>query len=180
MTIDKILTPEERAEYHALMERACIDPGTGRPRPTRELGEAVMADLRSAEQAGRSWATMMLDSAAEAGLATRAKRWLKTKFVVPVTEGDVIATRAAIYSVRKQGGSGETFHQPTLMRDLSRGELSELMEMDRAQIASARLNLRTHQRLLDLLDAWPTADTVGEALDLAGLTLDGYLGQAAA
>lgn len=61
---------DDHAEYEALMAEACGDPQGGR-KATAETAERIHALLLDAEQAGRRWATQVLDDAVRSGLQSR-------------------------------------------------------------------------------------------------------------
>lgn len=175
MDLLRSMTADERAEYHTLMASACFE-GT-RALTGHERGDAILSALSAADAAGKRWASWVLTEATTSGLATRGGRWLKTRETIKVPDLDdvVTVTRAAIYSVRAVDAERRVRFQPTLLADLTRDELAALIQMDREQLKSAQLNLRTHVQLQALMDAHPTCATVGAACHASGTTLGAYL-----
>ena len=174
------MTPEDRAELEILMEAACLDQ-LGKPFPSAELGQRLLDALQQADSMGKDWAAAIVEDAARAALVSRAKRWLKTRFVVHAEDGqDRLVTRAGVYSLRRQvGAEGLAAFQPVLIEDMTAADVDQLVEMSREQLASTRLNLRTARKLKALMAAHPSALTVGQALVAAGESIADYLGRAA-
>lgn len=173
------LDPEDRKDLEIVMESACLDE-LGKPFSSAELGDRLLAALQKADSMGKDWAAAIINDAARVALLGRAKRWLKTRYVVHTEDGeDRLVTRAAVYSLRRQIREGLVGFQPVLIQDMTAADVERLLEMSREQLRSARLNVRNARKLKRLMDAHPTALTVGQALSAAGESLDDYLGRAA-
>lgn len=174
--MDNRLEPEQREEYEIIMHAACFDPVTNKPYPTKELGWRVAAELDRADSMGKEWAAWFIEEDREVGHVKRAKRFRDQKYVVQVPDGERMATRAQIYSIPKVSGAGHIYYQPTLLQDMTHEELDALIAMDRQQLASARLNLRVHLRLKELMAEHPDAATVRDALAAIGTDIHKFLG----
>lgn len=169
-----MLTAEERAELDELMLEAGYD--NGKPRPSHEIGPRVVAMLRGADQASRSWAAHLLEDFLEDGALKRWKKWNAAREVVTVAGQSYITTKAAAMSVRKQDPeSGRTYYQATFWDDMTREELEQVIARAAKQIESESRTVALAKRLLSLLERVPEAETVADAARALGLTTERYL-----
>lgn len=170
----EILTPEERAEYDALLYESGYDD-QGNKRPSAEIGPWMHALLENAERAGRSWAGWVIADDVEVGHLSRFKRWDRVRQVVNTRHGDQVVLRSAVMAVQCQNAeTGKRYWQDTFWRDMGRAELMDVLLASRVRSESEEITQATAARLLRLLDETGCA-LVSEALASIGMTIDEYL-----
>lgn len=170
------MSPEERDEYDALMYEAGRDT-SGKPYPSGEIGPRVHTLLTDAEQAGRQWATWVIEDDTITGHLARYKGWSRKREVVQTPVGDRVVRRSAVMSLRrKDSETGERLWQPTFYLDMSRDDLLAVIADARMRINSERITISTGTALVALLDE-TSMETVGDALTLKGLTLEEWLAE---
>lgn len=72
--VRKAMTDEERTEYDQVLKKAVATEGS-----TRDQASTLIALLTDAEQAGRRWATRILDDFRHDGAAKEVRAYLKRK-----------------------------------------------------------------------------------------------------
>lgn len=178
MNARRMMTADERAEYDALVERACFDP-LGKPYKTGEAADRLRLALDDAEQAHRPWAEWVRADALFAGLSSLATKARAQKRITTNDGASGKAPRQGINSLRRITPSGVVEWQPKLIDDMSRDEVAELLDLSVRRQKGNRTTVRTHKAILKLMDRHPGAATVRDALAAEGMTMDDYLASAA-
>ena len=170
---EHILSQEERDEYDSIL----YDAGyvNDKPRPSSEIGPAIVRLLDDAERAGRVWARWVLDDYTATGALAKFRKWSKQRDVVTVAGKSYTVTKPAAVGVRKRAEDGTTFYQATLWQDMTRDELEQIIARSAKQIESEGQTIAIAKRLLALLGRVPEATTVGEAMATLGLDTEAYL-----
>lgn len=171
------LSPEERAEYEALLTEAGYDE-YGKKRPSGEIAERISHSLKDAEQAGRAWAQWALDDDARAGHLKRFTAWEGVRRIVHTRDGERIVTRRAVMALRRRDAeTGEWYWRGEDLAEMVRGELEEVMLYARRRRHSDAVLMATVGRLLDLLEETASDDStkVSTALGRVGKTIDEVL-----
>lgn len=170
------LTPDERAEYDALMYEAGYDEA-GKPRPSYEIGPRVAQALgKSADQAHRGWALHVRDEITVSGSLARWRKWNKARALIEVAGVTYVTTKAATVGVRRADAkTGATYYQAAFWEDLTRAELAQVIERAAKQTDAETKTIALARRLLALLDRVPEAVTVSDAARELGLTTASYL-----
>lgn len=168
----KFITEDEREDYLSLVDEACGDD----PRPnTTEAAPRLRDLLLAAEQAGRPWASLVLDDAQLAGLVTQCRdRLQRRERAIVAFDGEMIS-KPARRSVRARRDTGETFSQQTLFRDATRQEISEMLEREQRQVRASQVTITLLRKLLELLDAVAGANTPGDAAKKLGVSVEEWL-----
>lgn len=170
---ENILTPEEREAYDQMLyEAGYVDD---KPRPSAEIGPALVALLTQANQAGRAWAQWVLDDFTEYGALAKFRKWSKQRDVVTVAGKSYTVTKPAAMGVRKRAEDGSTYYQATFWEDMTREELEQVIARAAKVIESEARTVALAKRLLALLERVPEATTVSEAAEALGLTTETYL-----
>lgn len=169
------MTPDERAEYDALMYEAGYDE-TGKPRPSAEIGTRILALLDdAADQAHREWAKSVREDLAASGALARWRKWNKTRTTIEVAGQTYVTTKAATIGIRRTDAAGRMFFQASFWDDLTRAELEQVIARSAKQIESEGSTIALARRLVALLDRVPEARTVADAARALGMTTSGYL-----
>lgn len=172
--IRKMLSGEERAEYDDLMYTARFYDD-GKSRPSHEIGERMHKLLLDAVQAGKTWAEWVLDDDVRAGHLARSKKWDRVRRYVLTRRGPVIVRRSAVMAImRRHPITQEPGWFDTEWVDMDTEELLQVIAGARHRLESAKETVATARQLLRLIDE-TGADTVGEALEQRGLSIDEYL-----
>lgn len=171
----KMLSPEEREEYDALLYEAGYDE-VGNRLPSRLIGDRMHTLLADAVQAGRVWASYVIDDDARTGHLSRFKKWDKAKHPINVKHGTVIVPRAAVMGVkRRDPATGAVVHQLALFAEMSWDELVGVLESTQSRIASARITVGMCTKLLALKLRSPESAGPGDACDRLGVDMEDYL-----
>lgn len=168
-----ILTPEEREEYDQMLYEAGY--ADDKPRPSSQIGPALVALLDEACQAGREWARWVLDDFTESGALAKFRKWSKQRDVVTVAGKSYTVTKPAAMGVRKRAEDGSTYYQATFWEDMTREELEQVIARAAKVMESEARTIALAKRLLALLARVPEASTVSEAAEALGLTTETYL-----
>ncbi|MBB2914905.1 hypothetical protein FHS43_006217 [Streptosporangium becharense] len=172
--IYRMLSPEERAEYDALLHEAGYDDN-GEQRPAHEIKERMHRLLQDAVQAHRTWAGYVLDADVREGHHRRFKGWDRARQVVSTRHGGRVVKRSAVMSLRRRDpDNGRTYWQGTFYPDMTREDLLDVINGSEVRIGSERITIATARRLVALLDETGAA-TVAEALEARGVELETYL-----
>lgn len=173
------MSPEERAEYDALMTEAGYDE-FGVARPSHEIGDRMTAMLADAVQAQRPWATWVRDSDARAGHLSRWNRWNKTRNPVLVSHDGQLLNRAGAMGIRRPSIAGGLQHQQVLFHHMTWAEVSQVVEVARQRAKSEQITVSLALRLLDLHMRAPESKGPREACTLLGIDIESYLAAEAA
>jgi hypothetical protein len=175
--VSEILTPDERAEYDALLYDAGYD-ADGKPMPSHLIGPRMVNALRSAVNAQRPWAEWVLEDLLVSGALRRWRKWNKQRDVVTVAGKSYTVTKPAAIGVRRRNDQGETYFQAVLWEDLTRDELEQIIARAAKQIDSESKTIQTAKRLLKLMTRVPEAQTVAEATAAIGTSTEAFLAAA--
>lgn len=171
----RMLSTEERAEYDALLYEAGYDTD-GQRRPSGEIGDRMHRLLADAVQAGRTWASYVIDDDARRGHVSRFKRWDKVRTPMEVNHQSVIVKRAAVMGVlRRDVETGAAYHQQALYADMTWGELVGVLEGAQGRIASDRITAGICKKLLALKLRAPDSMGPGDACGRLGVDMHSYL-----
>jgi hypothetical protein len=169
-----MLSAEERAEYDDLMYTARFYDD-GKSRPSHEIAERMHALLLDAVQAGKPWAQWVLDDDIRAGHLSRSKKWDRVRRYVLTRHGAVIVKRSAVMAImRRHPITQEPGWFDTEWTDMDTDDLLQVIAGARHRLESAKEAVATARRLLRLIDE-SGAETVGEALEQLGMSIDEYL-----
>lgn len=172
--IYRMLSPEERAEYDALLHEAGYDEA-GEQRPAHEIKERMHRLLQEAVQAHRTWAGYVLDADVREGHHRRFKGWDRARQVVNTRHGERVVRRSAVMSLRRRDpDNGRTYWQGTFYADMTRQDLLDVVNGAEVRIGSERITIAMARRLVALLDETGAA-TVATALETRGVELETYL-----
>lgn len=166
--------PEERAEYDAMLDEIISSASD-----TGERADLMEAKMRDAIQAQRFWANDAEYHACRVGYIAQIKSYLKRTRVMFSYDGSIIS-RPRFVGARAKTESGEVFYTQALIETLTFDELREKRLDYLRQIRAYDENLALVDRLLALADMCPKASTPNDALKLLNLTVEDYLGEAAA
>lgn len=173
--IRSILSPEERAEYDALIFEASFDEH-GKRRPSYEIADRMHDLLLDAVQAKRPWAQWVLDADARAGHIRRFKRWDRIRNLVNTKDGGRLVRLSGIQALKRRNPATQgTFWEDVELEAMSRDDLDAVIAGMRNRIEPLEMNVRLAVRLRKLVED-QNALTVGAALQAIGKTLDEYLG----
>lgn len=168
------LTEEEREEYEQLLKECCGDPGNGGKRIS-VIAARLQDGLRDAEQAGRAWATHILEEDQLAGHANRIKLWLKKESVVLVSHNGEIVGKATRVGRKSRNAEGEQVWTQTLFRDMSWDEVEQWLDGIRRQLTALGANVSMGNRLFELRSAVPDSFGPADAAASLGTTVDEWL-----
>lgn len=172
--IRNMLSSEERAEYDDLMYTARFYDD-GKSRPSGEIGDRMHALLLDAVKANRPWAEWVLEDDVRAGHRLRSKKWDRVRRYVLTKKGEVIAKRSAVMAIlRRHPITQEPGWFDTEWTDMDTDELLQVIAGARQRLESAKESVAIARRLLRLIDE-TGAETVGEALEQRGLSINEYL-----
>lgn len=172
--IRNLLGREERAEYDDLMWNARFY-GDGKSRPSHEIAERMHDLLEDAIQAGRQWAQWVMDDDARAGHLRRSKKWDRVRRFIFARDGEKVVKRSAVMAIRRHSpGIQETGWFDAEWVDMTTDELLQIIAGARHRLESAKEAIATARRLMRLIDE-TGAETVGEALERRGMSIDEYL-----
>jgi hypothetical protein len=164
-------SPEERDEYDAMLAEivtSATDSG--------ERADLMEAKMRDAIQAQRFWANDAEYHACRVGYLAQIKSYLKRNRLLFSYEG-LLISRPRVVGTKSVSESGETVHIQALIETLTFDE--QRLEYLR-QIRAYDENLALVDRLLALADMCPEASSPIDALKMLDLTVEDYLGEAAA
>lgn len=162
---------EERAEFDAL----CSDAEQSAT-STAERVEEFRRRIHDARQAHRFYASDVLDEAEVRGLASIFKGWQKRQRIPFVTPDGREVAKPRVIGVGQTDDEGRRYSTQTLFDLLTREEIEAKIAEYAAQVRAFRDNIAVCLRLLELLDAVPTAATPAEAAELLGTTVEAFLG----
>lgn len=174
------LSPEERVEYDEMFYAATHDD-LGKRRKPADVGVELLRLLRDAEQAGRQWATWIIDDATLTGLKKSAMRWAGTKEIIQTPVGERTVTKPAAYGLKRQAANGAIEQLRLGWDEMTSADLRQLMESRSTQIEAERDTIAIAARFVALLER-TGVEPVGDALKSLGITMAQFLadGQAAA
>lgn len=173
---DRFLSPDERAERDHLFVVAGIDPQTNRPRRNDEIKDQLLDALRSAEQAGRGWASWLMEEALRDGLLKAWKRWDDTHNARHTVGLDGVShSVASRRGMRSRTEDGRVVYRREQVELMTREDLELGLDGCDARIGAELINREMFLRLLKLMDRAPTARTPVEACELLGEDLDDVL-----
>lgn len=170
----KTWSPEERAEYDAMLNEvvtSATDSG--------ERADLMEEKMRDAIQAQRFWANDAEYHACRVGYHAQIKSYLKRNRLLFWHDGTPIS-RPRVIGTKAINEVGETVHVQALIETLTFDELRQKRLDYLRQIRAYDENLALTDRLLALADLCPEATTPIEALKLLHLSVEDYLGEAAA
>jgi hypothetical protein len=171
----KHLSPEERAEYDALLYDAGYDEHGDR-RPSGEIGDRVHDLLADAVRAGRAWAGYVIDDDARMGHLARFKRWDKVRALIEVNHQSVIVKRSAVMGVkRRDAETGASYDQQVLYAEMSWSEVVYVMESAQVRISSEQITVGTCTKLLALKLRCPESAGPADACVRLGIDMQDYL-----
>lgn len=166
----KHLSPEERSEYDELFEEAGFDE-YGNPIPAAQIKANVRAALEGAEQAGRAWASLVLDDALEDGLLKAWNSWnSEQRKIRTVHNGVLVPVRAIRGTRRRDAETGAVVYQQSFWREMTWEDVRQQLDDSRKRIDAERITESIANRLLSLLLRCP--DSVGPADACEGLNVD--------
>lgn len=164
------LTPDERAEWDEIYEKACYDDD-GNLRSTPEAGQMLMELMLDAEQANRGYATAKIEEMTRRGFAIEAKNYQnRQKQHKTIVDNKVVVKKDAVRLKRGKGdglASWETF----LIEDADESDLIVIEQQGRRSEAIGAAEARDARTLIDLLHETGEM-TVGAALKRAETTLE--------
>lgn len=171
----RMLSPEERAEYDALLFDATHDE-LGEVLPTKEFGPRMRDALAAALAAGREWVQWLMDDDLESAFQRRAKVWLRESETVDVSGGEsVIMRKSARMGVRRKiEATGESLFRQIRWEDLTVEDLWQILKSASARRASEAVTIATARRFLDLCEE-QQAQSTRAALKASGQSLDDFL-----
>jgi hypothetical protein len=167
-------SPEERDEYDAMLAEivtSATDSG--------ERADLMEAKMRDAIQAQRFWANDAEYHACRVGYLAQIKSYLKRNRLLFSYEG-LLISRPRVVGTKSVSESGETVHIQALIETLTFDELRQKRLEYLRQIRAYDENLALVDRLLALADMCPEASSPIDALKMLDLTVEDYLGEAAA
>lgn len=167
------MTPDERAEYDSLWSEAW--EGGGQP---VDVAERAILLLRDAEQAGRIWASYVLDAMTVEGATGMGKKWKKAREgkITIAYNGEIIGKTNSAYSLPdRDEDSGITTHQLKLFGDMPWAAVLKLLRQVEQQLTSANITRVAAKRMLELQKRHPDSWGPREAAAAEGLTLEEYL-----
>jgi len=168
------ISNEDRAEYESLMQQAWGD--NGHTVVTAEAASHMRRLLVEAEQAGRPWASVILDAALASGLQSIGKKWLKNRSLVPVAyDGSLLGSTTTRVGVTHRDAAGSAINEQRLFQFLTWDQLISKQDRVRAQIRAIGISHTAITKLLLLRERFPDSAGPGEALELAGLSVKDYL-----
>lgn len=170
----KVWSPEERAEYDAMLCEI-VDATTD----SGKRADLMEARMNDAIQAQRFWANDAEYHARRVGYLAQIKSFLKRNRLMFSHDGGLVA-RPRVIGTRSVNELGETVHVQALIETLTFDELRQKRLDYLRQIRAYDENLALVDRMLALADMCPEAASPIEALVLLGLTVEDYLGEAAA
>lgn len=172
---EEYLSPDERAEYDALLADAGLDDN-GQPHPSKEIGPRVHQRLLALAQTGSTWAKWILLDDAEAGHLKRFNDWLKARNKQRViTESGDVVPKPAVVGVRRRHDDGTTFYQQSFWRDVTWAEVEQKLAEATATINAARITSYQARRLLRLRDRVPESTGPAAACLLLGIEVTAYI-----
>lgn len=170
------LSPDERAEYDALMSEAL----NGSRSADVAAVDRAEAALVSAEQAGRDWPSIIMRMAMREQLRVELKSIAKRESMVSVDYHGRIVAKTSRRGVSGRDDAGERYHQQKLIEDMTWQEFGEWVALNDAQIKGLEVNRHMALKLQTLRTSYPDSATVGDALAAAGVTLAEFMAEGAA
>lgn len=164
-----LLTPDERPEWEALVRSVLGGDMTATDITAKT--HRLLDALADAEQAQRQWVGRVREQAEFHGLRDMLKTFVRDNSTTSYRghDGSVAAISTRV-GIERDG-----CHQQVLFTELTRDELARHVDMLVRQRKGINDRLTVERRLLRLMADHPTAKTVGEALAMAGTTLDALL-----
>lgn len=171
----KILEPNAREEYDALLAEVCAG-AVGTSERVRLMAQ-LMNDAR---QSHRDWAFQVDESALRDGYANEIKRYLKrTRVVVVMDDGRSVTKPATVGAKKMDDRTGKWFDAQLPLEVLTFDEL-RLKRVEYVTQANAyNDNIATADKLLALELMAPGARTPDEAARKIGTTVADWLATAA-
>jgi hypothetical protein len=177
MSIRKYLSPEERAEFAAILDEARSLPAPG------DRIDHVQRCVDDAEQARRPWASIAQREAAREGWAKalKARDDELLKVAVLSHDGEVLTKPRKVGTRKVDAATGEAHRQRSLLELMTWDELDAKLEHYVRSRRSYEELIAVVRRHLELRDLAPEASTPAQAADQLGVDLDAWLsGEAAA
>lgn len=162
-----ILSAEEREAARAAMAEAWANTTA-----TATAVDRLRSILADAQQAQEKWPALLIDEAIDRGLAIALKRHRTA--TRPKAEGRRGRINGVVGVNVVTSTGGEEWQQLPL-DDLTRGHLDAQLAVRSKQRDASTKALAALRRLIVLLERHPSANTVGEALTLEGVSLDDWL-----
>jgi hypothetical protein len=166
----------ERVEYDAAMQR--IVDEAGKDSTLRgDTAERVISELVAA---GKAWARDIERQATRAGLLSEVQRWKRRQDTVPVVRDDVVVKRSSVVGVRRvRPADGRPAWVQEELLSLTKDDVLDRRESSVVAARTYTHDAQEMDRLLELFERVPDADTVGKALAQVGVSLDAWLERAA-
>lgn len=175
----RYMSDDERAEFEALLRETIGDPNNG----GKFIGERAVAlrdGLLDAEQAGRKWATMVLDDALIDGLSKLAKGWLKRLSVVLVAFDGTVVGKATRVGRKVKRNDGTEAWQQALIHDMTWAEVAAWIDNLAAQQRALGATRQMGYRILELQEAVPDSLGPADAARRLGTTVEAWIEASAA
>lgn len=170
----KLPNPADQSDYDQIIRQACNEAsGTG------ERVALIAHYIDDAVQAHRPWATTVQIDAQMAGYSRDLKSWLKRSRVLVVLDGRTVS-KPTVLGARRRDAGGIEF---ALQLDIAVMTFREIRDkaLEASRIAKTYTDSRRYlDAVFALADRVPNADTPAEALSMLGISLDDWLGSAAA
>jgi hypothetical protein len=163
------MTPSERVEFEALKSEVAAKTTI-----TAERTDLMLDGLLDAQQAGRTWATRVMDDAMRDGISKMVKEKGKARDRAGYATAKGTVDLSAVSGVKRDGQ-----WQQLKFEQMSRDELIAHLDIVESNLAALGVRKGAVARLLRIYDQHPDAPTLAAALDAADVTLDDVLGEAA-
>lgn len=171
----KILEPNAREEYDALLAEVCDGAVS-----TSERVRLMVRLMHDAKQSHRDWAHAVDDGSLRDGYANEIKRYLKrTRVVVLMDDGRSVSKPATVGAKRVDEKTGKWFDAQLPLEVLTFDELRGKRIEYVTQANAYTDNIATADKLLALEYMAPGARTPDEAARKIGTTVAVYLAAAA-
>jgi len=165
--------PNDQGELDALMAEAW--PPAADSHDTATCARRMRDLLLDAEQAGRPWATTILDRSVILGCESIGKRWAKKHNRVMVPAGSALASVARRVGTRRGSPGGPVGWQQCLIETLTWAEIRRAIADIEQQVGTLLVNKEAKARLLALHKLHPTSTCPADAAALEGTTVESVM-----
>lgn len=168
----KFMSHEERDLWNALLDEV-IALGL---KSSADKGAAVIDRLQDAEQAHEPWGATTIMQLAEdqAKLAVKARQKQTSTTLVAFTQA------SAMRSMRVGVRNSSDAYEQVLFEEMTWEQLNAHVQMLQQQMRQLGLTIGVDRKLLKLHEQVPASAGPGDACKVLGVTVEQYLGSAAA
>lgn len=139
--------------------------------------DAFLSTAMKAVRDGRTWPEGLTDHVLRLWVMQQQKQLAKQNATVLIDYRGRKITKSKLVGNRKRSENGATYHQQSLIHEMTWAEIDAYERMIRGQMKGLGANLEMVQMLRPLQERFPDSDGPAEALKALGMTFEQWMAQ---